>query len=1323
LICPKCHFDCPAEFDFCPKCGTLLQQACPKCGFQVSAEFAFCPKCGRAIAAPAVAAGPDTQALLRHAIQRLVPKEYAARLLATRGQPHDERRTVTILFSDVKGSTAMGENLDPEDVKEVMHGAFEFLIAAICRYEGTVVQLMGDAILAFFGAPIAHEDDPERGCRAALEITAEAQRYAEKLGKERGIQGFNVRVGINTGLVVVGEVGTDLRMEYTAVGDAINLAARMESAAEPGTVLITEATHKLIAPLFEAQAMAPLQVKGKAEPVLTYRVLAARPVAGKVRGVAGLESPLVGREAEMAALRAALERLQAGVGGIVTIVSEAGLGKSRLVAEMRVGARHVVPLRSNPHVVPLQPRPVQWVEGRCLSYGTSIAYLLWLDVLRGLLGVTVEDAPQQVREKLRERVAALCGESSAGVFPYLARLLSVPLDSATQSKLRDLDGQQWKAGTFDAMEALLLHAATERPLVLVLEDLHWADATSAELLERLLSLCDHAPVLFLCLFRPQRECPCWRIKEAAARSYPHRHTDLWLNPLSIAESRILVANLLRAACAPPRGVEELPLKLKERILAVTEGNPFHVEEVLRALIDQQAIVRDEASGQWRAVQDVADIAIPDTLQGVLLARMDRLQEDARRVLQMAAVIGRIFLFRVLNAIAQEEQQLDQHLLTLQRQELIRERARIPELEYIFKHELTREVAYNGLLKKERRTFHRQVAEALERLFAQRIEEQLGLLAYHWERAEDAEKATAYLLRAGDQARLAYAHQEAIDYYQRALHFLEQQEEHERAARTWMKLGLTYHTAFDFQRSREAYDKGFLLWQRAGQEPRAASAAAAQTLRVAVVEPTTLDPSQCPDIDSTTVVGQLFSALVQFTPEQDVVPDAARSWEIADGGRTYVFHLREGMQWSDGRPVTAGDFLFGFQQTVAGAKQTGADVQWSDIRGVRAYLQNQLSDWAEVGVRALDDATLVIELEEPTSYILQLLTWLYASPRHAVEKHGESWTEPAKIVTNGPFRLQARQPGTLLVLERNPSYHGRFTGNVQRVEAHILSGGATGHLEAYEHGGLDTADIVLEAPTELERVRQQYAGEYVSAPDLWGLWMGFDLTRPPFHDPRVRRAFALALDREAMARQTGSYAMPATGGVVPPGMPGHSPGIALPYNPEAARELLAQAGYGAGAGLPFPRVELWYPSRPAVAAPVEYLIKQWQQDLGVEICAEAVEWVPYLDRLARSLPHVWAICWRADYPDPDNFLRVGLSLYRGGWPRQPYEELLETARHITDQSERMRLYRQADRMVVEEALVLPLTYGNAHYLVKPWVKRYPLSSVAPPFWKDVVIEPH
>jgi len=656
-----------------------------------------------------------------------------------------ERRIVTMLFSDVKGSTPMAEQLDPEDVLEIMDGAFDVLIEPITRYEGALARLMGDGILAFFGAPIAHEDDAERACRAALEILEGARGYAERLEVERGISGFNVRVGIHTGLVVVGEVGSDLRVEYTAMGDAVNTASRMETAAEPGTVLITEDTHRLIAPLFDTEALGPMEVRGKVESVSVYRVLSAKAVAGKARGSEGLESPLVGRDAVFGALREVLERPQAGVGGIVTVVGEAGIGKSRLVAELRKEAG---------------PLGARWVEGRCLSYGESMAYLPWVGMLHGLLGVSAEDAPAEMREALRGWVEGLCPDHSDEVYPYLGRMMSLPLEEEVEERLAALEPEGLKVLTFRAVERVLETAAGEGPVVLVVEDLHWADASSLELLEQVLALTDRCALLLICAFRPYRDHGCWGIREIASRLYDHRYTDMRLQPLSTMDSEALVRNLLH--------VEALPRLLRMRILDHAEGNPFYVEEVIRSLIDSEVIVYDEGTEQWQSTRRVDDITIPDTLQGVLMARIDRLEEEARRVLQMASVIGRIFLHRVLAAIAEETRELDARLLTLQREEMIREQARVPELEYIFKHHLTQEAAYNGLLRRERRLFHRQVAEALERLFPDRIEEQLGLLAHHWEGTGEREKAVEYLRRAGEQAAAQYATAEAVGYFSRAL---------------------------------------------------------------------------------------------------------------------------------------------------------------------------------------------------------------------------------------------------------------------------------------------------------------------------------------------------------------------------------------------------------------------------------------------------------------------------------------------------------------------------------------------------------------------------
>jgi oligopeptide transport system substrate-binding protein len=892
--------------------------------------------------------------------------------------------------------------------------------------------------------------------------------------------------------------------------------------------------------------------------------------------------------------------------------------------------------------------------------------------------------------------------------------MSLPLEDEAEATLRDLEGEQFKTGTFQAVEMLLECATGDHPLVLVCEDLHWADPTSIELLVQLLALTDRTPLLFICVFRPEPEHGSWRLRETAARRYRHRYTNLWLDPLSAAESETLVGNLLH--------VGELPQPLKQRILSRAQGNPFYVEEIVRSLIDDGAVVQDEVTGRWEATRDVVDMPIPDTLHGVLMARIDRLHEEAKRVLQMAAVIGRLFLYRVLAAIASEERKLDEHLLTLQREEMIRERVRLPELEYIFKHELTREAAYNGLLKKDRRVYHRWVGEALERLFPERVDEQVGLLAHHWERAGVAERATEYLLRAGDQARLAYAHEEAIDYYGRALAFLKGEGGHERAARTLMKMGLTYHTAFDFRRARQAYEEGFILWQQAGEmEPTAPPPPVAHPLRLAMFEPLTLDPGLAWDMASVVAIEQLFSRLVELSPELDVVPDVARTWEILEGGRKYVFHLRDDVRWSDGAPVTAGDFEYAWKRVLDPANRAPTAEFLYDIRGARAFHRGE-GGRGDVGVRALDEVTLVVELERPASYFLDLLTFHATCPvpRHVVEVHGEAWMmEVGNIVTNGPFRLEGWQRAESLVLVRNPEYHRRFRGNVQRVELALLTEWSA-ILEMYEADDLDILNLLWLPPAEKDRARQRHAGEYVSLPWLATSYVGFDVSRPPFDDVRVRRAFVLATDRERLADVAmRGYPFPATGGFVPPGMPGHSPGIGLPYDPEQGRQLLAEAGYPGGRG--FPVVDALVALR--FIPQGEYLQAQWRENLGVEITWGTMGKAMFLGRMNRARLHMFLLAWLPVYPDPDNFLRAGPNWNQIRWRNEAYDRLVEEARRVVDQGERMRMYHEADRILVAEAVIMPLVYRRRHMLVKPWVSRYPTSAKKDWFWKDVIIEPH
>ena len=674
-----------------------------------------------------------------------------------------ERKLVTVVIADVKESTQLLEQLGTEAWVELMNRLFAILEAEINRFGGAVDQFRGDGLVAFFGATETHEDDPVRAVLATLAMQEALKPLAAELRARESASNWRVklrlRIGVNTGEVIVGK--PHAQREETAMGEAITIAARMEQAAEPGTVLVSENTYRLAWTQFKWRPLGTLAAKGVRRPIAVYRPLSAKATAEKIRGVPGLEAPLVGRQTELAALQQAIERLQAGEGGLVTIVGEAGLGKSRLVAELRrfVTGRYV---------------DTQWVEGRCPSYGTSIAYLLWVDILRGLLDIAVDTPPQAIREALRARVQALADvksrypERQPTLYPYLSQLLGLPLDRKMAAKISDVEGEELKRGTFRAIESLIESTARQHPLVIVCEDLHWADPTSLELLERLLGItrpgiAHRVPLLFICVLRPETAHGSTLVKQLAARRAGRQHTDLWLTPLSIQESETLLYHLLR--------MDDLPQQLKARILNHTEGNPFYIEELIRSLLDDGVIVWDKDRGRCETSCEPAEIAIPNTLYGVLMARIDRLPENAKRVLQLASVIGRAFPRRVLDAVAGKagrRYDLDGALLTLEREELIYEQKPGPEPGYVFRHHLIQEAAYNSLLKQERATLHQWVAEFLGSMRSELRDTYVGVFAHHWERADRPDRAVTYLLRAGEQAAAQFANVEAVEYFSRAL---------------------------------------------------------------------------------------------------------------------------------------------------------------------------------------------------------------------------------------------------------------------------------------------------------------------------------------------------------------------------------------------------------------------------------------------------------------------------------------------------------------------------------------------------------------------------
>lgn len=650
MKCWNCGFENPQGAKFCSNCGQPQQKTCPNCSAVNPAGAKFCFNCGNNLQTPAAGAAPTAARpapppsrspapggmSAQSLVEKYMPKQVAAKLDAARTSRavEGERRIVTILFCDVKGSTAIAEQLDPEEWAEIMNTAFEYLIQPVYHYEGTVARLMGDAILAFFGAPLAHEDDPQRAVLAGLEILAGIANYREQIQRDYQLD-FAVRVGLNTGLVVVGNIGSDYKYEYTAMGDAINLASRMQTAADPNTLFISENTYRLVPALFEFEDKGLLEVKGKAEPVHVYRVLGAKKGAAKTRGIAGLGSPMVGRRREYSTLLQITDEVRAGHGSNVAVIGEAGLGKSRLIAEWRKAV-----------MTETGDKPVRWVEGRCLSYGSSMAHHLSADVLRGLLDVPSGASQDEMHAALKSTLTDLFADDMKEVYPFLGHLLGVQLEDDMAARVKYLDGPALQAKYVASYKRFLGQCAASLPLVVVCEDIHWADPSSVELLSQVAPLVAQAPVVFAYITRPDQDAPGWKLISQAREIAGAGLTELYLAPLSDKDSQELVSNLLE--------IESLPPNARDLILAKAEGNPFFVEEVIRMLIDRGNLARQD--GQWVVAKSITTIDIPDTLQGVLIARIDRLPEDAKRVLQIASVIGRKFQVQVLEQVLAADQQ-------------------------------------------------------------------------------------------------------------------------------------------------------------------------------------------------------------------------------------------------------------------------------------------------------------------------------------------------------------------------------------------------------------------------------------------------------------------------------------------------------------------------------------------------------------------------------------------------------------------------------------------------------------------------------------------
>jgi class 3 adenylate cyclase/tetratricopeptide (TPR) repeat protein len=729
MECQQCGHTNRSEAKFCETCGASLARQCPNCRQEVRPGAKFCDQCGYALAAvaPGEQSAPLRDAIIDRFHARLpeyTPRHLSEKILASKSAMEGERKQVTVLFADIAGFTAFSERLDPEEVHLLMDGCFARLTEAVHRYEGTVNQYTGDGIMALFGAPIAHEDHPQRALLAALAIQEAMQAYGQRLQRDRAID-FRLRIGVNTGLVVVGRIGDNLRMDYTAQGDTTNLAARLQALAEPGTILVSEPTYRLTQGYFTFRSLGARQIKGRAS-ALVFEVSGRQAGRSRIDIAAeyGLAS-FVGRRRELDLLETLLAKAKGGHGQIVGLVGEAGVGKSRLLLEFRRL---------------LQGEHVTYLEGRCLSYGQSILYLPLVDILKRYFAIE-NDSDQRIKERVIDGVEQV-GLDAAAIAPYLSSLLLGRMDD---EMLQEVAPEVRRKQTFEALRALLLASSRSQPLVLVIEDLHWLDQPSEAFLTFFGESLGAAPLMLLVTYRPGYQ------HRWVEKSYYSRVT---LQPLSEAESGTLIASVL--------GVAEIPRDLRELISRKGEGNPLYLEEITRSFLEREIIQREGTGYRLRRALTPNDV--PETIQDIIVSRLDRLSEHQKRTIQTAAVIGREFAVRLLRHIADIQEQLDDCLSELKNLELIYEKNVFPDLEYIFKHVLTQEAAYNSLLSTRRTRLHTAIGLAIEELHQERLAERYEELAHHFTQGEAWEKAFHYLTRSGDKARQAYANHEAIAFY-------------------------------------------------------------------------------------------------------------------------------------------------------------------------------------------------------------------------------------------------------------------------------------------------------------------------------------------------------------------------------------------------------------------------------------------------------------------------------------------------------------------------------------------------------------------------------
>jgi class 3 adenylate cyclase/ABC-type oligopeptide transport system substrate-binding subunit len=1156
----------------------------------------------------------------------------------------EERRIVTALFADVVGSTPLADRLDAEDVNLIIGEAVRRVIRVVESYGGTIQTLAGDGVMALFGAPLAHEDDAERAVRAALDIISISKDYAVEVSNSWDAD-FAMRVGVHTGIVVAGQLGVSSHIEYGAIGDTLNTTARLEAAADKGTVLVSSDTYGQVESLFEWGEERSLALKGKADPVSAYPVV--RPKSG-IGSSLLLETgpPMIGREAELSLGLELVERLSSGRGSVLFIVGEPGIGKSRLAAELRREAMGKV--------------DVTWLEGRCVSYGQSLSYWPFRDLLRNWLDASATEPDLRLRLKLHRKLGEIYPNDQVDRYPYIAAILGLTLEPEFIERLKPLSPESLQYQTFEVVNELISRLSSQRPVVIALDDLHWADSTSIALTEKLLSLAESSAVMLILGQRPETDHSSWQLKEAAARDFPHLFKEARLRPLS-RDSEVSLLNSLLLD-------RSLPEAISERLLDYAEGNPFYLEQMVRSVTDYRR--RRDGNG---SSQD--SFQIPQTLEGVIIARIDRLQATWRTAVTAASVLGRVFTESLLQSMTGiEGPELGKALHHLRRLDLIREEAAGSQPVYRFKHALIQETAYRTLTGPDRSRLHRRAAQWFMSFYQDRPERVYGLIAHHWLGAGDTEHALRYLKLAGDKARDEWALDEAVDHYRKLVPLLETAGRGDDASEVLFQLGTTLHLAMRYREANDTWQQAFAQWRA----PPSTGFKTTAYLRMGVfAAPWETDPVPVNRVRNVELQRQLHDGLLDVRPGPYIIPGLLDRWEVSSDGRRYSFHLGDGAKWNDDSPLSTHDVVEGLKRILDPGAQSPSAPNLFPVRGAMDYSTGKESDFGTVGIVPVDDATLQVHLVEPCPWFI----FVFANPPTSGAQAGRA---------RGPFRVRHMTKESVVV-ERDPGYRRWRGGNIAVVEwVRIVGNDAAAELRAQRLDvvvpgpyvaawtALDGAELVAEMGPLLELHYLVFVPISAGGPDIY-----------------LRRALAHATDRSRLTTLSPNETV-ATGGLVPPGVPGHTPDIAPRFDLDLARALLGKSShrgpFDVGTALSIK------------ADFVDRLLEAWREMLGLDI--RLVD-VPLSDTPFFSGDRAKATIdgFAADFPDPESFfssLRNNRASESAAGDAH-FSQLLHRATAATTSQGRLAVFHELDKMLVEsECEVIPLVYRRPAVIRQSWV---------------------